>query len=168
MKPAMKPFDYDFCETLKACRCHLVVPAIAGLSQLGGVLENCFGYTIAARDAVADRVNHLNRVTTLFPRANVTIIPWVGQRPPKTEQIFIEQMQQVFAINEKKVRSHVLVLDFRGASFNSGYFEKHFAKNFTAADLGACIQEVQVIRDYAHELKFSGQAAESVAGEKQQ
>ena len=155
---AFQSNDYSYDDDLMAGRCHVVLPAEAGYGRLSRLLEFNFRYRAQQQGQLKAQVNRFRRVKTILPEGNVSVIPWVGNRPPETEELFIGYLREVFLINEREIKSSVVVLDFRECGFNTRYFERHFREHFKAADLGACVTEVVIPRDYAHDQAVKLQA----------
>jgi len=157
-KLEFKPYDYSYVTDLQEGRCHVVLPAaVEDYSRFGQVLGLSFCYSPQQRARLMAQVNKQATVRTIFPRGNVTIIPWDGNRPPESEALFIDYLRSAFRINQREIKSSTVVLDFRDPGFNTRYFERHFRKHFTAEDLGSYVTRVWVPRDFKHDQEVGQQ-----------
>jgi len=60
---------------LKIGQCHVVTFAEVGLSSYSSCCEFAYGMMQSEQQVYADKVNALDETGTMYPRANITILP---------------------------------------------------------------------------------------------
>ncbi|MCE9616509.1 MAG: hypothetical protein K8T26_19720 [Lentisphaerae bacterium] len=107
------PIQETWYDEVRAGRCHIVTFAEIGLSSYSAYCE--LGYAIPRDEQVvhAERVNNSKETGTLYPKANITILPRLLFREvaPATEELRVA-IRDAFVAERDYVRSGLMILEF--------------------------------------------------------
>jgi len=125
--------DIDFVSLLKARDIHYVSLAVPGLTVVSACVEFAGGFDVRRRNDFMLRVNHAKETGTLYPQANISLLPSptasyggmdhnVHHDGEYTEAEVVAQILDAFKANSQYIKSRTMYFDFR----NLGVRESHY------------------------------------------
>jgi hypothetical protein len=115
MKVEVLAFDADpFIEDLKSGNCHLVSIGAIGLTHFSAYCEFGCGLNQDKQAKYVRRVNQKKETGTIFPKANITIIPHLHSTPSRYSKETIKAHLRDALIAEKEyLKTKFVVFDYR-------------------------------------------------------
>ena len=112
--------DKNWNKELKEGRCHLVAFAEIGMSNYSACCEFGYGMKQSEQQVYADKVNSANETGTLYPKANITILPQrlFRSRVPDG-QALRTALRDAFVAERDHVKSGLVILDFTGSDVSA-------------------------------------------------
>lgn len=103
----------DVTSELRAGRCHLVTFAEVGLSVFSAHCEFAYGIMQGGKqEHYANQVNNAKETGTLFPEANITILPNFLFRDNYTSDAMMTCLRDAFLAERDYVKSGRMIIDF--------------------------------------------------------
>lgn len=141
--------DIDFVSLLKTRAIHYVSLAVPGLNAVSACVEFGGGFDTRQRNDFMLRVNHAKETGTLYPQANISLLPSptasyggmdhsVHHPGEYTEAEMVAQILDAFKANSQYIKSRTMYFDFR----NLGMRESHYLSALEAAIQGAGAAEL--------------------------
>lgn len=132
--------DIDFISLLKAGDIHYVSLAVPGLTVVSACVEFGGGFDVRRRNDFMLRVNHAKETGTLYPQANITLLPSptasyggmdhnVHRQGEYSEAEVVVQILDAFKANSQYIKSRRMYFDFR----NLGVNESHYLRSLRSA-----------------------------------
>ena len=132
--------DIDFVSVLKARDIHYVSLAVPGLTVVSACVEFGGGFDVRRRNDFMLRVNRAKETGTLYPQANITLLPSptasyggmdhnVHHQGEYSEAEVVAQILDAFKANSQYIKSRRMYFDFR----NLGVSESHYLASLRAA-----------------------------------
>jgi hypothetical protein len=132
--------DIDFVSLLKARDIHYVSLAVPGLTVVSQCVEFGGGFDVRQRNDFMLRVNHAKETGTLYPQANITLLPSptasyggmdqnVHHEGEYSEAQVVAQILDAFKANSQYIKSRTIYFDFR----NLGVRESHYLASLKLA-----------------------------------
>lgn len=132
--------DVDFVSLLKAHDIHYVSLAVPGLTVVSACVEFGGGFDTRRRNDFMLRVNHAKETGTLYPQANITLLPSptasyggmdhnVHHEGEYSEAEIVAQVLDAFKANSQYIKSPKMYFDFR----NMGLRESRYLAALRAA-----------------------------------
>ena len=132
--------DIDFVSLLKARDIHYVSLAVPGLTVVSYCVEFGGGFDVRQRNDFMLRVNHAKETGTLYPQANITLLPSptasyggmdhnVHHEGEYSETEVIAQILDAFKAKSQYLKTRTMYFDFR----NLGERESHYLACLRAA-----------------------------------
>lgn len=132
--------DIDFVSLLKKRDIHYVSIAVPGLTVVSACVEFGGGFDVRQRNDFMLRVNHAKETGTLYPQANITLLPSptasyggmdrnVHHQGEYSEAEVVAQILDAFKANSQYIKSRRMYFDFR----NLGVRESRYLAALKAA-----------------------------------
>jgi len=140
--------DIDFVSLLKSRDIHYVSLAVPGLTVVSACVEFAGGFDVRRRNDFMLRVNHAKETGTLYPQANITLLPSptasyggldhnVHHEGEYSEAEVVAQILDAFKANSQYIKSRTMYFDFR----NLGVRESHYLGSLKAAIQRAGVED---------------------------
>ena len=112
--------DKNWNKELKEGRCHLVAFAEIGMSNYSACCKSCYGIEEPEQKIYADKVNSADETGTLYPKANITILPrrFFRDRVPDGKALRTA-LRDAFVAERDHVKSGLVILDFTGSDVSA-------------------------------------------------
>jgi hypothetical protein len=132
--------DIDFVSLLKAGDIHYVSLAVPGLTVVSACVEFGGSFDARRRNDFMLRVNHAKETGTLYPQANISLLPSptasygvmdhnVHHEGEYSKAEVVAQILDAFKANSQYIKSRKMYFDFR----NLGVRESHYLDSLNAA-----------------------------------
>jgi hypothetical protein len=120
MKVKVLAFDADpFIEDLKSGNCHLVSIGAIGLTNFSAYCEFGCGINLDEQAKYVRRVNQKKETGTIFPKANITILPHLHTTTSKSSEETIKAHLRDALIAEKEyLKTKFVVFDYRSCGLS--------------------------------------------------
>jgi len=124
--------DPNFASLVKNGNIHYVSLAEPGLNVVSAVILGC-GFDHRERNDFMLRVNHAKETGTLYPRANISLLPVprasyggmddnIHHDSQYTQEEIVAQILDAFKANSQYIKSRTMYFDFRNMSVREAHY----------------------------------------------